>query len=80
MAISSRPKGPKKFDYTSGVKKNGEFDYSIDKQMLDEQLTDLTQLGMQARSFQTIEKVSTRASSWWRRPGSLYRSDRHSLW
>lgn len=75
VAISSRPKGPKKFDYTSGVKKNGEFDYSIDKQMLDEQLTDLTQLGMQARVIPNYRKGKYEGFKLVGvRPGSLYRA------
>ena len=63
------------FDYASGVKKNSEYDYTIDKQMLDQQLTDLTQLGMQARvipnyrqgKYEGFKLVGVR-------PGSLYRA------
>jgi general secretion pathway protein C len=36
-------------DYSKGVKKTGEYEYQIDKSMLDEQLQDLTKLGMEAR-------------------------------
>ena len=74
---ASRSAAPakKKFDYTSGVKKNGEFDYSIDKQMLDEQLTDLTQLGMQARVIPNYRKGKYEGFKLVGvRPGSLYRA------
>jgi len=66
---------PAKFDYSSGVKKNGEYDYTIDKQMLDEQLTDLTQLGMQARVIPNYRKGKYEGFKLVGvRPGSLYRA------
>jgi len=64
-----------KYDYRKGVKKMSEFEYNIDRQMLDEQLTDLTQLGMQARvipnyrggKYEGFKLVGVK-------PGSLYRA------
>ena len=63
------------YDYSQGVRKVSEFQFEIDKQMLDEQLTDLTQLGMQARvipnyrrgKYEGFKLVGVR-------PGSLYRA------
>jgi general secretion pathway protein C len=72
---SSPSSRPAKFDYSSGVKKDGEFDYTIDKQMLDEQLTDLTQLGMQARVIPNYRKGKYEGFKLVGvRPGSLYRA------
>ena len=70
--VSGRPQG---FDYSKGVKQISDYEYRIDKQMLDEQLTDLTQLGMQARvipnyvrgKYEGFKLVGVR-------PGSLYRA------
>jgi len=64
-----------RYDYRKGVKKVSEFEYNIDRQMLDEQLTDLTQLGMQARvipnyrggKYEGFKLVGVK-------PGSLYRA------
>ncbi|MFT7625773.1 MAG: type II secretory pathway component PulC, partial [Myxococcota bacterium] len=75
---SAKPKGPKRgkaFDYSSGVKKQDEFNYAIDRQMLDEQLTDLTQLGMQARVIPNYRKGKYEGFKLVGvRPGSLYRA------
>lgn len=63
------------FDYSTGVKKTGDFQYRIDKQMLDEQLTDLTQLGMQARVIPNYRKGKYEGFKLVGvRPKSLYRA------
>ena len=63
------------FDYSTGVKKMNEFEFAIDKQMLDEQLTDLTQLGMQARVIPNYRKGKYEGFKLVGvRPGSLYRA------
>ena len=66
---------PKKTDFSKGVKKTGPYDYQIDRAMLDEQLSDLSKLGSQARvvpnyrngKYEGFKLVGVR-------PGSLYRS------
>ncbi|MFT5429489.1 MAG: type II secretion system protein C [Myxococcota bacterium] len=72
----AKPPGrPGSFDYSKGVKKDGDFAYTIDKQMLDEQLTDLTQLGMQARVIPNYRKGKYEGFKLVGvRPGSLYRA------
>ncbi|MBL6975821.1 MAG: hypothetical protein ISR64_08835, partial [Deltaproteobacteria bacterium] len=53
----AKPKGPRrpfrpvssKSDFSKGVKKVGPHEYNIDRGMLEENLQDLTKLGMQAR-------------------------------
>ena len=72
---SNRLGGRSSYDYSKGVKKISEFEFNIDRQMLDEQLTDLTQLGMQARvipnyrggKYEGFKLVGVK-------PGSLYRA------
>ncbi len=76
---SSKGRQPSKrgvaFDYSQGVKKVDEFNYNIDRQMLDEQLTDLTQLGMQARVIPNYRKGKYEGFKLVGvRPGSLYRA------
>ena len=64
-----------KYDFSKGVKKVGDFDYSIDRQMLNEQLADLTQLGMQARVIPNYRKGKYEGFKLVGvRPGSLYRA------
>ncbi len=63
------------YDYSQGVKKQGAYEYKIDRQMLDEQLTDLTQLGMQARVIPNYRKGKYEGFKLVGvRPGSLYRA------
>lgn len=63
------------YDYSQGVKKQGDFEYQIDKSMLDEQLTDLTALGMQARVIPNYRKGKYEGFKLVGvRPGSLYRA------
>lgn len=52
----SRP-GPKHGgeDFAKGVRKRGPYDYQIDRNMLEENLQDLTKLGMQARIVPNYE-------------------------
>ena len=52
-AISSKSKSSSKF--ANGIRKKGPYDYQIDKNMLEEQLQDLTKLGMQARIVPNYE-------------------------
>ncbi|MBM4386404.1 MAG: hypothetical protein FJ088_01620 [Deltaproteobacteria bacterium] len=47
--LPQHPAIPSTANYSAGVKKLGEHDYQIDKSMLDENLQDLTKLGMDAR-------------------------------
>jgi general secretion pathway protein C len=69
------PPPPKNQDLSEFVKKESETSYRISRQMLDEQLQDLTQLGMQARvipnyrngKYEGFKLVGVR-------PGSLYRA------
>ena len=73
-SVRSKPRRSK-MDYSKGVKKTGDFEYQIDKQMLDEQLTDLTALGMQARVIPNYRKGKYEGFKLVGvRPGSLYRS------
>jgi general secretion pathway protein C len=68
-------RGRSKYDFSKGVKKVGDFDYTIDRQMLDEQLADLTQLGMQARVIPNYRKGKYEGFKLVGvRPGSLYRA------
>ena len=72
---NKRPKRSAKFDYSKGVKKTGDFEYMIDKQMIDENLQDLTQLGMQARVIPNYRKGKYEGFKLVGvRPGSLYRA------
>lgn len=41
--------------YSAGIQKKGPYDYQIDRNMLEEQLQDLTKLGMQARIVPNYE-------------------------
>ncbi len=41
--------------YAAGIRKKGPYDYQIDRNMLEEQLQDLTKLGMQARIVPNYE-------------------------
>ncbi len=69
------PPPPKDADFAQHVKKESETSFSINRQMLDEQLQDLTALGMQARvipnyrngKYEGFKLVGVR-------PGSLYRA------
>ena len=71
---SSRP-GRKKKDYSKGVTKVSDTEYQISRAMLDEQLQDLSQLGMEARivpnykngKYEGFKLVGVR-------PNSLYRA------
>jgi general secretion pathway protein C len=47
--------GPPAEDFTKGVKKTGANDYQIDRSMLEENLQDLSKLGMQARIVPNYE-------------------------
>lgn len=47
--LPQHPPIPSMANYAAGVKKIGEYDYQIDKALLDENLQDLTKLGMDAR-------------------------------
>jgi len=75
-ASSSRPTpGKSKANYSKHVAKTGEWEYKIDKTMLDEQLNDLSALGSQARvvpnyvggKYSGFKLVGVR-------PNSLYRA------
>jgi general secretion pathway protein C len=62
-------------NWTEHVEKQSDFEYQISKQMLDEQLTDLTQLGMQARVIPNYRKGKYEGFKLVGvRPGSLYRA------
>ena len=81
--VAQRPPSPgkqpvvakPKTDYSKGVKKISEYKYQVDRGMLNEQLEDLSALGMQARivpnyrngKYQGFKLIGVR-------PGSLYRS------
>lgn len=49
------PAAPKADDFAKGVHKKGPYDYQIDRSMLEENLQDLTKLGMQARIVPNYE-------------------------
>ena len=73
--LSGAPPPPSSADFAQYVQKESETSYKINRQMLDEQLQDLTQLGMQARvipnyrngKYEGFKLVGVR-------PGSLYRA------
>ncbi len=72
---SKSTRGGKKKDYSAGVTKVSDTEYEISRSMLDEQLSDLSQLGMEARivpnyrngKYQGFKLVGVR-------PNSLYRA------
>jgi general secretion pathway protein C len=71
------PAAPTAIDWKSAVRKLGEFHYEISKQAVNEQLADLTPLGMQARvipnyrggKYEGFKLVGVRPNSFYRAVG-----------
>lgn len=54
LGAAGQPRG-RDDPFAAGIRKKGPYDYQIDKNMLEEQLQDLTKLGMQARIVPNYE-------------------------